>query len=124
MEIISTDKAPKAVGPYSQAIKVGGFLFASGQIAINPESGEIVKGGVEAQIEQVLRNISGVLEAAGATKYNVVKTTIFLKDIRHYQTINEIYGNFFGDHKPARSTVEVARLPLDVLVEIEVIAQM
>lgn len=118
---ISTDKAPAAIGPYSQAIRVGSLLFTSGQIPLGAD-GQLVPGGVEEQTHQVFRNLSAVLAAAGATFQDVVKATVFIKDMNQFGQINEIYAAYFGDHKPARSTVEVARLPKDVFVEIELIA--
>jgi len=124
MEIIKTEKAPAAIGPYSQAIASNGFLFASGQIPLDPETMEIVEGGVEAQTKQVLANLEQVLVAAGATKGSVVKTTIFLASMDDFAVVNQVYGGFFGDHKPARATVEVSRLPKDVLVEIECVAEL
>ena len=122
MKIYSTDKAPAAIGPYSQAIESNGFLFCSGQLGMNPETGEM-KQGVEAQIDQILNNIHAVLAAAGLSKENVVKSTIFITDINDFPTVNERYAAFFGDHKPARSTVGVAGLPKGAVVEIEVIAE-
>ncbi|SFA84186.1 endoribonuclease L-PSP [Acetitomaculum ruminis DSM 5522] len=119
--IISTSKAPAAVGPYVQAVEKGGFLFASGQIGLVPESGEL-REGIEAQTKQVLANIEAVLNEAGYKKSDVLKTSVFLKDINDFALVNEIYGDFFGDDKPARSCVEVANLPKGALVEIEIIA--
>lgn len=124
--VIVTDKAPAAIGPYSQAVRVDGFLFASGQIPLDPATGAVVAGGITEQTEQVIRNITGVLSAAGLTASNVVKTTVFLKNMGDFAAMNEVYGKFFaavGNIAPARSTVEVARLPKDVLVEIEIIAK-
>ncbi|WP_373863947.1 RidA family protein [Paenibacillus agaridevorans] len=121
MEIVSTEAAPAAIGPYSQAIKLGGLLFTSGQIPLDA-TGALVAGGVEEQAHQVFRNLQAVLEAGGASLASVVKATVFLKDMNDFATVNDIYASYFGDHKPARSAVEVARLPKDVLVEIEVIA--
>lgn len=120
-QVISTDQAPAAIGPYSQAIKLGGLLFTSGQIPLDA-SGQLVDGGIEEQAHQVFRNLEAVLAAAGATFQDVVKATVFMKDMNQFATVNGIYSSYFGDHKPARSAVEVARLPRDVLVEIEVIA--
>ncbi|MGM0884798.1 MAG: RidA family protein [Bacillota bacterium] len=120
-QVISTDRAPAAIGPYSQAIKLGGLLFTSGQIPLDA-SGQLVEGGIEEQTHQVFRNLEAVLAAAGAGFQDVVKTTVFMKDMNQFATVNSIYSSYFGDHKPARSTVEVARLPKDVFVEIEVIA--
>jgi 2-iminobutanoate/2-iminopropanoate deaminase len=122
IKTISTDKAPQAIGPYSQAVKVGSFLFLSGQIPINPESNQIETTDVAEQTTQVMKNIEAILENQGLGLENIVKTTIFIKDMEQFATINEIYGSFLGDHRPARSTVEVSRLPKDVQIEIEVIA--
>jgi 2-iminobutanoate/2-iminopropanoate deaminase len=121
MERISTEKAPAAIGPYSQAIKAGNMIYTSGQIPLTPE-GELVTGDVVAQTHQVFANLKAVLAAAGATLDNVVKATVFVKDINDFATINEIYGEYFGEHRPARSLVEVARLPKDVSLEIELVA--
>jgi 2-iminobutanoate/2-iminopropanoate deaminase len=122
--VISTDKAPKAIGPYSQAIAVTPkeLVFCSGQIALDPVSGNVVDGGVEAQTERVLDNIVGLLDASGCSLADVVKTTIFLADMNDFAKVNELYGKRFSKDPPARSTVQVARLPRDVKVEIEVIA--
>jgi 2-iminobutanoate/2-iminopropanoate deaminase len=122
IKTISTDKAPQAIGPYSQAVKVGSFLFLSGQIPINPESNQIEATDIAQQTTQVMKNIQAILENQGLGLENIVKTTIFIKDMEQFATINEIYGSFLDDHRPARSTVEVSRLPKDVLIEIEVIA--
>lgn len=121
MQIISTPDAAQAIGPYSQAIKAGGLIFTSGQIALKP-GGEFVAGGVEAQSRQVLKNLAAILKEAGATLQDAVKTTIFLADMGDFAAVNEIYAAAFGAHKPARSTVQVAKLPKGALVEIEVIA--
>lgn len=121
MQIISTPDAAQAIGPYSQAIKAGGLIFTSGQIALKP-GGEFVAGGVEAQSRQVLQNLAAILKEAGATLQDAVKTTIFLADMGDFAAVNEIYAAAFGEHKPARSTVQVAKLPKGALVEIEVIA--
>ncbi len=121
MQIISTPDAAQAIGPYSQAIKAGGLIFTSGQIALKP-GGEFVAGGVEAQARQVLQNLAAILKEAGATLQDAVKTTIFLADMGDFAAVNEIYAAAFGAHKPARSTVQVAKLPKGALVEIEVIA--
>ncbi len=118
---ISTDKAPRAIGPYSQAVVSGGFVFLSGQIALEPSSGEVVKGDIKVQTMQVINNITAVLEGAGCTTNDVVKTTVYLKDIRDFADMNLVYEEFFRN-KPARSTVEVSNLPKGVLVEIECIA--
>lgn len=120
-QVVATDKAPAAIGPYSQAIKLGGLLFTSGQIPLDA-SGQLIEGGIEEQAHQVFRNLEAVLAAAGASFNDVVKATVFMKDMNDFATVNGIYASYFGDHKPARSAVEVARLPKDVLVEIEVIA--
>ena len=122
---ISTTGAPAAIGPYSQAVRIGDFLFTSGQVALDPESGKIVAGGIREQTTQVLENLTAVLAAADSDVTRVVKTTVFLKDMADFAAMNEIYGHYFapeGATAPARSTVEVARLPKDALVEIEVIA--
>jgi 2-iminobutanoate/2-iminopropanoate deaminase len=121
-EIIQTDQAPAAIGPYSQAIKVNGLVFASGQIPIDPASGQFVEGGIKEQTEQVLKNLAAVLEAAGSGLNRVIKTTVFLADMQEFGTMNEVYGTFFKDEPPARATVEAARLPRDARVEIEAIA--
>ncbi len=118
---ISTDKAPRAIGPYSQAVVSGGFVFLSGQIALEPSSGEVVKGDIAVQTRQVVNNITAVLEAAGCTINDVVKTTVYLKDIRDFGDMNLVYEEFFKN-KPARSAVEVSNLPKGVMVEIECIA--
>ncbi len=121
-KIISTNEAPAAIGPYSQAVRSGNFLFCSGQIPLDPKSGEIAPGDIEAQTRRVLDNIAAVLRAEGLTFDNVVKTTIFLTDLGDFQTVNEIYGSYFKQNPPARSTVQVAALPKGANVEIEVIA--
>jgi 2-iminobutanoate/2-iminopropanoate deaminase len=121
ISFVSTDKAPAAIGPYSQATKVGPFLFTSGQIALKPD-GSLVEGGVVEQTRQVFENLKAILSAEGATLSDVVKATVFIKNMDDFAAINEVYAEEFGTHRPARSTVEVARLPKDVLVEIEVIA--
>jgi len=123
MKTIATDKAPQAIGPYSQAIVVDGILYSSGQIALTPE-GELIEGDVAEQTRQVLTNLSAVLEAAGGSLDDVIKTTIFLADMNDFATVNEVYGEFFGDHRPARSTVAVRTLPKEVLVEIDCIAKL
>lgn len=119
---IQTEDAPAAIGPYSQAMVTGEWVFTAGQIALDPKSMEIVEGDVSAQTEQVMKNLEAILAAAGSSLQRVVKTTVFLKDMGNFAAMNEIYGRHFGGHKPARSTVEAARLPKDVLVEIEAIA--
>ena len=121
-EVISTKEAPQAIGPYSQAIRANGMVFISGQIAIDPAVGQVINGDVAAQTERVLNNLSNILRAAGSGLDKVVKTTVFLKSMGDFATMNEVYAKFFTAAPPARSTVEVARLPKDVLVEIDVIA--
>ena len=121
-KVIFSHKAPKPIGPYSQAVQVGGFIFCSGQIALDSETGLVAASDVEGQTRKVMANIESVLEAAQCTFDSIVKTTIFLKSMADFPKVNEIYGSFFKGSPPARSTVEVSRLPKDVLVEIEVIA--
>jgi 2-iminobutanoate/2-iminopropanoate deaminase len=121
--VIQTASAPAAIGPYSQAVRTGSLLFVSGQIPLDPVSGQLIGGGIEAQTHQVLKNLVAILSAANATLDDVVKTTIFLKDMQQFQAVNEVYGSYFKPPYPARATVEVARLPKDVGVEIECIAQ-
>lgn len=121
-QIIETKNAPQAIGPYSQAIKAAGLVFASGQIPIDPSTGEFVTGGVGEQTEQVLKNLSAVLEAAGTGLGNVIKTTVFLADMKDFVAMNEVYGQFFTVDPPARATVQAAGLPRGALVEIEAIA--
>ena len=121
-EVIATDRGPKAIGPYSQAIKANGLVFLSGQISLDPASQQLISGDVAAQTERVLQNITGILDAAGTSLSRVVKTTVFLKSMNDFAAMNEVYGRHFSAEPPARSTVEVARLPKDVLVEIDVIA--
>ena len=121
-EIIATINAPQAIGPYSQAVRVGSFVHTAGQIAINPETSQIVAGGVTEQAEQVMRNLEAVLAAAGTAFENVVKTTIFLRYMKDFSSVNEVYGRYFVAGKPARSTVAVSALPLKALLEIEVVA--
>ena len=122
MESIQTDRAPQAIGPYSQAIKANGFIFASGQIPLDPATMQIVEGGIQEQTGRVLDNLKAVLEAAGSALDRVVKTTVYLADMNEFAAMNEIYAKRFGATKPARATVQVARLPRDVKVEIDVIA--
>ncbi len=122
LEIISTDKAPAAIGPYSQAVKCGNVIYTSGAIPVDPASGNVVAGGAAQQAEQAIKNLAEVLKGAGAGLGNVVKTTVFIKDMNDFAVINEVYKKFFTDNYPARSCVEVARLPKDVLIEIECIA--
>ena len=121
-EIVSTENAPGAIGPYSQAIKAGNMVFCSGQIPIDIKTGEFVSEDVAEQTDQVLRNLSAVLEAAGTSLASVVKTTVFLADMNDFASMNEVYAKFFDENKPARATVEAARLPRDARVEIECIA--
>lgn len=121
-EIISTENAPGAIGPYSQAVKVNGMVFCSGQIPIDVKTGEFVSNDVAEQTHQVLKNLSAVLEAAGSSLNNVVKTTVFLADMNDFTVVNEIYAGYFSDNKPARATVQAARLPRDARVEIDCIA--
>ena len=121
-EAISTPNAPKAIGPYSQAIRANGFLFISGQVAFDPATGNLISGGIEQQTEQVMKNLSSILQAAGSGWDKVVKTTVFLKNMSEFGQMNEVYGKFCKNAPAARSTVEVARLPRDVSVEIDVIA--
>ena len=121
-EIVATERAPRAIGPYSQAVRSGNFLFASGQIPIDPATGEFVAGGITEQTEQVMRNVSAILEAAGAGLQQVVKTTVFLADMDDFTAMNEVYSRFFSEDPPARATVQAARLPRDARVEIEAIA--
>ncbi|MBC8248253.1 MAG: RidA family protein [Anaerolineales bacterium] len=121
-EVIATREAPAAVGPYSQAIRVGDFVFTAGQLAIDPATGKLVEGGIEEQTRQVLRNITAVLEAAGSSLDKVMKTTVFLKDMGDFKAMNGVYASFFANEPPARSTVEVANLPLGALVEVDTIA--
>lgn len=121
-EIVSTEAAPGAIGPYSQAVKAGGFVFCSGQIPIDAETGEFVSGGVAEQTEQVLKNLTEVLKAAGSSLENVVKTSVFLADMSDFAAMNEVYGRYFDSNKPARATVQAAGLPRDARVEIDCIA--
>jgi len=121
-EIVQTDKAPKAIGPYEQAIKVDGFVFTAGQIPLDPKSGKIVEGGIAAQTRQVLENLKGVLIASGSSMDRVVKATVFLKNMADFAAMNEVYAEYLGSAKPARSTVAVAELPRGALVEIDLVA--
>jgi len=121
-DIISTKHAPQAIGPYSQGIKANGFVFTAGQVAIDPASQQVIAGDIAAQTDRVLRNLSEILEAAGSGLGKVVRTTVFLKSMNDFAAMNEVYGKYFSTAPPARSTVEVSRLPKDVLVEIDVIA--
>ncbi len=120
--VVNTKDAPSAIGPYSQAIAAGGMVFCSGQVAINPATGDLVPGGVKEQAVQVLKNLQAVLTAGNASLGSVVKTTIFLADMDDFAVVNEVYAEAFGENRPARATVEVSRLPLDVRVEIDAIA--
>lgn len=122
MESIHTDHAPEAIGPYSQAIKANGLVFASGQIPLDPATMQIVEGDIRDQTDRVLKNIKAVLEAAGSSLEKVVKTTVYLADMNEFSAMNEVYAGFFGASRPARATVQVSRLPRDVKVEIDVIA--
>ena len=121
-KVIETEKAPRAIGPYSQAIQAGNFLFLSGQIPLDPKTGDLVKGDIRQQTKQVLENMKGVLESQKLGMENVVKVTLFLKDIGNFNQVNEVYATYFPSSPPARSTVEVAKLPRDAEIEIEAIA--
>jgi len=121
-QTVSTDHAPKAIGPYSQAIIANGFVFLSGQIALDPTTNQLIEGGIAAQTARVIENLRGVLEKAGSSLAQVVKTTVFLKDMNEFGAMNDVYKSFFSENAPARSTVEAARLPRDVRVEIDCIA--
>jgi 2-iminobutanoate/2-iminopropanoate deaminase len=121
-KIISTDSAPKAIGPYSQAVIANGFAFLSGQIPLDPATNQLIEGDISAQTERVMRNLQAVLESCGSSLKGVVKTTVFLKDMGEFAKMNEVYGRFFSENPPARATVEAARLPRDVRVEIECVA--
>jgi|SRR5450755_248995 2-iminobutanoate/2-iminopropanoate deaminase len=121
-DIVLTDRGPKPIGPYSQAVRANGFLFVSGQIPIDPKTSELIVGDIAAQTERVLENVKGIVEAAGSKLQHVVKITVFLKDMNDFAAMNEVYARFFTLAPPARSTVQVARLPKDASVEIEVVA--
>jgi len=121
-DVILTDRGPKPIGPYSQAIRTNGFLYLSGQVALDPKTGEMAGADIRQQTERVLENVKGILEAAGSNMHHVVKTTVFLKDMNEFAAMNEVYAKYFASAAPARSTVQVSRLPKDALVEIEVIA--
>lgn len=121
-EVVSTEGAPKAIGPYSQAIRAAGFLFTSGQVAIDPSTQQVIAGDVAAQTDRVLKNLAAILKESGSSFEKVVRTTVFLKNMGDFAAMNEVYARYFTQAPPARSTVEVARLPKDVLVEIDVIA--
>ncbi len=122
IEPVATDRGPKAIGPYSQAIRANGFVFLSGQIPLDPKSQQVIEGDIAAQTERVLENLKGVVEAAGSSLQRVVKTTVFLADMNDFTAMNEVYARYFVAHPPARSTVEVSRLPKNVRVEIDLIA--
>jgi len=122
IQIVHTKKAPVAVGPYSQAVSANGFLFTAGQIPIDPTTGKVTQGDIKVQTRQVMENLKAVVEAGGSSFANVVKTTVFMKDMNEFAAMNEVYGEYFKEHPPARSTVEVARLPKDVRIEIEAVA--
>ena len=121
-QAVASDAAPRALGPYSQAVEAGGFVFCSGQVGLDPATGKLVGGGIASEAARVLDNLSAVLAAAGLGLADVVKTTVFLADLGEFAAMNEVYGRYFGDHKPARSTVQAARLPRDARVEIDTIA--
>jgi len=121
-EIIETKNAPAPIGPYSQAVRANGFLFVSGQIPVRPDTGQVVEGGIAAQTHQVMKNISAILEASETGLANVVKTTVFLSSLDDFSAFNQVYGEYFSEARPARATVQVARLPKEVLVEVEVVA--
>jgi 2-iminobutanoate/2-iminopropanoate deaminase len=121
-ETVRTGKAPAAIGPYSQAILSGGFLFCSGQIPLDPATGKLVEGGIEAQTERVLRNLAAVLEAGGASLRSVAKTTVYLVDLADFPAMNEVYGTFFPENPPARATIQAAKIPAGALVEIDAVA--
>lgn len=121
-QVISTENAPAAIGPYSQAVRVGDLIYSAGQIALVPETGKLIEGDIETQTRQVMENLAAVLQAAGSSLTQVVKTTIFVTDISDFAKVNQVYGSFFQDDPPARSTVQVAALPLGANVEIEVVA--
>jgi len=124
LKIIQTSDAPAAIGPYSQAVSAGGFLFTAGQIALDPGTGQLVDGGVQPQTERVMTNLTAVLREAGATWDNVVKTTVYLHDMADFPAMNEVYGRWLGEARPARSTVQAAGLPRGALVEIDVVAKL
>jgi 2-iminobutanoate/2-iminopropanoate deaminase len=121
-DVIATDQAPKAIGPYSQAIRAAGLVFTSGQVALDPATQQVIAGDIAVQTERVLKNLSGLLEAAGTSLDKAVRCTVFLNNMGDFAAMNEVYGRYFGQAPPARTTVEAARLPKDVLVEIDVIA--
>lgn len=119
--IIFTENAPKAIGPYSQAVKANGFVYVSGQIPINPESGDLVKSGIQDEVHQVMKNLKAIVEKSGSSLSKVLKTTIYLKDMNDFDAVNKVYGEYFTEHKPARACVQVAKLPKDVSVEIDAV---
>ena len=119
---VKSDKAPAAIGPYSQAVIANGFMYSAGQLALDPVSGEMVKGDIVAQTERVMENLQNILASAGAAWTDVVKVTVYLQDLAHFPTVNEIYGRWIGDARPARSTVQVAALPRGALIEVDVVA--
>lgn len=121
--VISTAAAPAAIGPYSQAIRTGNLLFVSGQVPLDPATGQLLEGDIRVQTRQVFKNLAAILEAAGSGFARVVKTTVYLRDLGEFAAMNEVYAEFFGDQPPARATVQVARLPRDAAVEIEVVAE-
>ena len=122
IETVVTDRGPKAIGPYSQAVRANGFLFLSGQIALSPKTQQVIDGGASQQTERVIENLKGILEAAGSSLQQVVKTTVFLANMSDFGAMNEVYGRYFAENPPARSTIEASRLPRNVLVEIELVA--
>jgi 2-iminobutanoate/2-iminopropanoate deaminase len=122
IETVATDRGPKAIGPYSQAIRANGFVFLSGQIPLDPKTQQVVEGDIAVQTERVLENLRGVAEAAGSSLQRAIKTTVFLADMNDFAAMNEVYGRYFAAHSPARSTVEVSRLPRNVRVEIDLVA--
>ena len=122
IETVATDRGPKAIGPYSQAIRANGFVFVSGQIALDPKTQQVVEGDVAVQTERVLQNLKGIVEASGSSLQHAVKTTVFLADLNDFAAMNEVYARYFLTHPPARSTVEVSRLPRNVRVEIDLVA--
>ena len=122
MDFVATDAAPKAIGPYSQAVKANGLVYTSGQIALDPATGNLVEGSFEAQVHRVLQNLAAILKAAGSDFSRVLKATVYVTDLANFQTLNGIYAEYFGDHKPARTTVEVKGLPKGGAVEIDLVA--
>ena len=123
-QAVATDKAPKAIGPYSQGIRAGNLLFVSGQVPIDPATGNIIDGDIAAQTDRVMRNLTAILEAAGATMDNVVRCTVYLADMNDFAAMNEVYGSYFSQPAPARATIQAVRLPKDARVEIDVIAEL